>query len=228
MPRHWSDRRPQSRIGRTARLGWSESCAPAHSRTPTPAVAVAPAPAPEPILYQRNGQGAARTAADRELCRQWARRQPGAGADPSVFQRAQPACLDGREHSARRVLDLGTGGDCKRRGGPPTLGGSVNWIPPYSVQETEPQSQTDSLARVFDAHAPYAPRPRAHAVQRQQRGVSFVRDGQHDRGQWPVASRRLLVLGFDLHSGHPASRIETLERSRASGGCAAGSDRCDA
>jgi hypothetical protein len=62
--------------------------------------APAPATLPEPILYPRNQQGAMQTQADRQACNRWASEQPGA-TEPSVYQRAQAACLDGRGYTVR-------------------------------------------------------------------------------------------------------------------------------
>jgi len=62
--------------------------------------APAPATLPEPILYPRNQQSAMQTQADRQACNRWASEQPGA-TDPSVYQRAQAACLDGRGYTVR-------------------------------------------------------------------------------------------------------------------------------
>lgn len=62
--------------------------------------APAPATLPEPILYPRNQQSAMQTQADRQACNRWASEQPGA-TEPSVYQRAQAACLDGRGYTVR-------------------------------------------------------------------------------------------------------------------------------
>jgi len=51
------------------------------------------------------------------------------------------------------------GGDYRFRGWPLTVGGNVNWIPPYSVQQTDIQSQSYELKRVVDAYALWAINP---------------------------------------------------------------------
>lgn len=56
---------------------------------------------PEPIVYPRNGQGAARTEADRRDCNRWAISQPNAMGDASVFHRATLACMEGRGYTIR-------------------------------------------------------------------------------------------------------------------------------
>lgn len=65
-----------------------------------PPVAVAPPAPQELILYPRNGQSAQQTQTDRGECMQWASSQPNA-TEPSTFQRALAACLDGRGYSSR-------------------------------------------------------------------------------------------------------------------------------
>ena len=45
------------------------------------------------------------------------------------------------------------GGDYRFRGWPLTVGGNFNWIPPYTVQQTDIQSQSYELTRVVDAYA---------------------------------------------------------------------------
>jgi iron complex outermembrane receptor protein len=45
------------------------------------------------------------------------------------------------------------GGEYRMRGLPLTLGGNFNWIPPYTVQQTDLQSQSYQLTRVVDAFA---------------------------------------------------------------------------
>ena len=45
------------------------------------------------------------------------------------------------------------GGDYRFRAYPLTLGTNFNWVPPYSVQETDLQSQSYQLVRVLDAYA---------------------------------------------------------------------------
>ena len=67
---------------------------------PVPAP-LAPKPLPAPIVYPRNGQGAAQTETDQQECNRWATPQAGAMADASVFQRAVAACLDGRGYTVR-------------------------------------------------------------------------------------------------------------------------------
>lgn len=65
----------------------------------------APAPPPtalpEPIVYPRNNQTPAQTAADRAECQRWAASQPGAQTDVSVQQRGLAACLDARGYTVR-------------------------------------------------------------------------------------------------------------------------------
>lgn len=56
---------------------------------------------PDPILYPRDGQGAAQTEADRQACNRWATTQPHAMADASVFHRATLACMEGRGYTVR-------------------------------------------------------------------------------------------------------------------------------
>lgn len=51
------------------------------------------------------------------------------------------------------------GGDYRLRGWPLTVGGNFNWIPPYSVQQTDIQSQSYELKRVVDAYALWAISP---------------------------------------------------------------------
>lgn len=48
------------------------------------------------------------------------------------------------------------GADYRVHGLPLTVGGNFNWIPPYSVQETDVQSQSYQLTRVVDAYALWA------------------------------------------------------------------------
>ena len=48
------------------------------------------------------------------------------------------------------------GGDYRFRGWPLTLGGNFSWVPPYSVQQTDIQSQRYELKRVIDAYALWA------------------------------------------------------------------------
>lgn len=56
---------------------------------------------PEPIIYPRNGQSAQQTEADRQACDQWARSQPSATTDVSIYQRAMEACMDARGYTLR-------------------------------------------------------------------------------------------------------------------------------
>lgn len=72
----------------------------ADTATPVPP-APPPRPLPEPIYYPRNGQSPAQTETDRRACNQWAAQQPGATADPSIYDRALGACMDGRGYTAR-------------------------------------------------------------------------------------------------------------------------------
>ena len=65
-----------------------------------PSAPVTRAP-PDPVIYPRNGQGAAQTESDRRACDRWAMTQPNAMADASVFQRATLACMDGRGYTMR-------------------------------------------------------------------------------------------------------------------------------
>jgi len=51
------------------------------------------------------------------------------------------------------------GSDYKLSGWPVTLGGNVNWIPPYTVQETDTQSQYVDLTRVVDGYVLWAVSP---------------------------------------------------------------------
>lgn len=51
------------------------------------------------------------------------------------------------------------GGDYRLRGWPLTVGGNFNWVPPYSVQQTDIQSQSYELKRVVDAYALWAISP---------------------------------------------------------------------
>jgi len=51
------------------------------------------------------------------------------------------------------------GGDYRFRGWPLTVGGNFNWVPPYSVQQTDLQSQSYELKRVVDAYALWAINP---------------------------------------------------------------------
>ena len=48
------------------------------------------------------------------------------------------------------------GGDYRVRGWPLTVGGNFNWVPPYSVRQTDIQSQSYELKRVVDAYALWA------------------------------------------------------------------------
>jgi hypothetical protein len=57
--------------------------------------------APDPVIYPRNGQGAAQQERDQRACNSWATSQPNAMADGSVFQRAVQACMDGRGYTLR-------------------------------------------------------------------------------------------------------------------------------
>ncbi len=72
-----------------------------------PAIAAAPgatpasAPVRTPIVYPRNGQSAEQAEMDQSQCRRWAKAQPGVSGDPSVFDRALDACLDGRGYTVR-------------------------------------------------------------------------------------------------------------------------------
>lgn len=75
------------------------------TRLPPPEVATpvpqpSPPVLPEPVVYPREQQSPLQTQADRQACNQWASQQPGA-SEPSVFQRAQAACLDGRGYTVR-------------------------------------------------------------------------------------------------------------------------------
>ena len=45
------------------------------------------------------------------------------------------------------------------RGVPLTVGSNFNWIPPYTVQQTDVQSQSYELARVVEAFVLYAVNP---------------------------------------------------------------------
>jgi hypothetical protein len=72
----------------------------AEAAQPAPPVP-APRPAPDPVIYPRNGQGAAQSEADRQECNRWATTQPSAVADAEVFQRAVAACMDGRGYTVR-------------------------------------------------------------------------------------------------------------------------------
>jgi hypothetical protein len=60
-----------------------------------------PPPRPDPIIYPRNGQGAAQLESDRQECNRWATTQPAAMNDASVFNRAVEACMDGRGYTMR-------------------------------------------------------------------------------------------------------------------------------
>ena len=56
----------------------------------------------EPVVYPRNGQSAAQADADRGQCQQWAATQAaGRASDPTTFDRAFVACLDGRGYTVR-------------------------------------------------------------------------------------------------------------------------------
>lgn len=66
-----------------------------------PVPAAAPMTQPEPIIYPRNGQGAARMESDRRECNRWAIGQPNAMGDASVFHRATLACMEGRGYTVR-------------------------------------------------------------------------------------------------------------------------------
>ncbi len=57
--------------------------------------------APQPVVYPRNGQGAAQIDADGDACSQWAGAQPNATSDASVFQRGISACMDARGYTVR-------------------------------------------------------------------------------------------------------------------------------
>ena len=57
--------------------------------------------APQPVVYPRNGQGAAQIDADGDACSQWAGKQPNATSDRSVFQRGISACMDARGYTLR-------------------------------------------------------------------------------------------------------------------------------
>lgn len=45
------------------------------------------------------------------------------------------------------------GGDYRMRDWPLTVGGNFNWVPPYTVQQTDLQSQSFEIKRVVDAYA---------------------------------------------------------------------------
>lgn len=60
-----------------------------------------PSALPEPIIYPRNGQSAAQTAADRQECQRWAMSQAGAQADAAVLGRGLSACMDARGYTLR-------------------------------------------------------------------------------------------------------------------------------
>lgn len=64
-------------------------------------VMTAPQGIAAPIVYPRDGQSTAQTAADRQQCDTWASAQPGSASDAQVFQRALAACLDGRGYTVR-------------------------------------------------------------------------------------------------------------------------------
>ena len=66
--------------------------------TPVPVRSSAP---PQPVIYPRNGQGAAQTDADADACSQWAGKQRNATVDASVFQRGIAACMDARGYTLR-------------------------------------------------------------------------------------------------------------------------------
>jgi hypothetical protein len=66
-----------------------------------PQAATAAASVAAPIIYPRNGQTSTQLVADQQQCRQWASAQPGASANPSIFDRALGACLDGRGYTVR-------------------------------------------------------------------------------------------------------------------------------
>jgi hypothetical protein len=72
---------------------------------PAPAASTPPstsAATREPVVYPRNGQSAAQTESDRAQCRQWAAAQAaGRTGDPTAFDRAFAACLDGRGYTVR-------------------------------------------------------------------------------------------------------------------------------
>lgn len=72
----------------------------ADGATPVPP-APPPRPMPEPIYYPRNGQSAAQLENDRRECNRWATQHPGAVGDPSIYERALAACMDGRGYSSR-------------------------------------------------------------------------------------------------------------------------------
>jgi hypothetical protein len=69
---------------------------------PVPLVSSAvPAQSQRPVIYPRNGQGAAQIDSDSNQCSEWAGKQPDATADPSVFRRAIEACMDARGYTLR-------------------------------------------------------------------------------------------------------------------------------
>ena len=51
------------------------------------------------------------------------------------------------------------GGDYRWKGLPLTVGANFSWVPPYTIQQTELQSATISMTRVFDAYALWALSP---------------------------------------------------------------------
>ena len=78
----------------------AETALPIMEPAPSPVSQLAQPNTREPVLYPRNSQTAAQKATDQRECRQWAEGQPGA-SDPSVLDRAQAACLDGRGYTVR-------------------------------------------------------------------------------------------------------------------------------
>jgi iron complex outermembrane receptor protein len=48
------------------------------------------------------------------------------------------------------------GGDYRFRGWPLTVGANMSWVPPYTVQQTDIQSQAFEMTRVVDAYALWA------------------------------------------------------------------------
>jgi len=55
---------------------------------------------PAPVVYPRSNQTPALTAADQSACNEWATTQEKAN-DPTAYQRAFAACMDGRGYSVR-------------------------------------------------------------------------------------------------------------------------------
>lgn len=60
-----------------------------------------PKPVPDPVIYPRNGQSAEQMEQDQRECNRWATTQRDAMSDPSIFQRAVAACMDGRGYTVR-------------------------------------------------------------------------------------------------------------------------------